>query len=71
VIGVSQLVVSNLMERVETAEQSARAITQGLARVSPTSDMVSALSGGYGLWIAVGVAVLLMAFVVSRVIEEI
>jgi hypothetical protein len=33
--------------------------------------MVSALSGGYGLWIALGLAVLTMGFVVSRVIEEI
>ncbi|MDZ4321755.1 MAG: hypothetical protein U1A07_23465, partial [Phenylobacterium sp.] len=56
VIGASQLFVSNLFDQVETAEQSARALGQGLARVTPTSDMVSALSGGYGLWIAVGVA---------------
>jgi hypothetical protein len=71
VIGASQLLMSNLFQRVETAEQSARVLSQGLARVSPTSDMVSALSGGYGLWIAVGLAVLAMAFVVSRMIEEI
>ena len=70
-IGASQLVMSNLVERVESAEQSARVLGQGLARVSPTTDMVSALSGGYGLWIAVGLAVLTMGFVVSRVIEEI
>ncbi len=69
-IGASQLVVSNLFQRVESAEQSARALTQGLARVTPTTDMVSALSGGYGLWIAVGVAVLTMGFAVARVIEE-
>lgn len=70
-IGASQLFMSNLFERVETAEQSARALSQGLARVTPTTDMVSALSGGYGVWIAVGVAVLAMGFVVARVIEEI
>src|SRR5688572_23313451 len=52
-IGASQLVMSNLFQRVESAEQSARVLSQGLARVTPTSDMVSALSGGYGLWIAV------------------
>jgi hypothetical protein len=71
VIGASQLVVSNLGQRVENAEQSARVLSQGLSRVAPTSDMVSALSGGYGLWVAVGMAVLAMGFVVSRMIEEI
>ena len=71
VIGASQLFMSNLFQRVETAEQSARLVGQGLARVTPATDMVSALSGGYGLWIAVGLAVLTMGFVVSRVIEEI
>jgi len=71
VVGASQLFMSNLFQRVETAEQSARLVGQGLARVTPAPDMVSALSGGYGLWIAVGLAVLTMGFVVSRVIEEI
>jgi hypothetical protein len=71
VIGASQLFMSNLFQRVETAEQSARLVGQGLARVTPTTDMVSALSGGYGLWIAVGLAVVTMGFVVTRVIEEI
>jgi hypothetical protein len=71
VIGASQLFMSNLFQRVETAEQSARLVGQGLARVTPSTDMVSALSGGYGLWIAVGLAVVTMGFVVTRVIEEI
>jgi hypothetical protein len=71
VIGASQLFMSNLFARVETAEQSARLIGQGVARVSPTTDMVSALSGGYGLWAALGLAVLAMGFVLSRMIEEI
>jgi hypothetical protein len=71
VVGASQLFMSNLFQRVETAEHSARALGQGLSRVTPTSDMVSALSGGYGLWVAVGLAVVTMGFAVSRVIEEI
>ena len=71
VIGASQLVMSNLVERVQSAEQSARVLGQGLSCVTPSTDMVSALSGGYGVWIAVGLAVLTMGFVVSRVIEEI
>jgi hypothetical protein len=63
--------MSNVFSQVESAEQSARVLSQGIARVTPTTDMVSALSGGYGLWIAVGVAVLTMGFVLARVIEEI
>lgn len=55
---------------MESAKQPARVLSQGLARVTPTSDMASALSGGYGLWIAIGVAVLAMAFAVARLIEE-
>jgi hypothetical protein len=70
-IGASQLFMSNLFERVEAAEQSARLVGQGLSRVSPSTDMVSALSGGYGLWVAVALAVVSLGFVVSRVIEEI
>jgi len=63
--------MSNIFERVQTAEQSAKALGAGLSRVTPTTDMVSALSGGYGVWIAVGLAVITMGFAVSRVIEEI
>jgi hypothetical protein len=33
--------------------------------------MAAAFSGGMGLWIAVGLAVLTMGFALSRVIEEI
>jgi hypothetical protein len=33
--------------------------------------MLSVLSGGYGVWIAGGLAVVAMGFAVSRVIEEI
>ena len=63
--------MSNLFQRVEDAGQSARALGQGLSRVTPTTEMVSALSGGYGLWIAVGLAVVTMGFAIARVIEEI
>ena len=71
VIGASQLLVSNVFERVQSAEQSAKVLGQGLSRVTPSSDMVSAFSGGYGVWIAVGLAVITMGFAVSRMIEEI
>jgi hypothetical protein len=71
VIGASQLVFSNLPGRVETAEQSARALGAGLARVSPNPDLLAALSGDYGLWMAVGLAVLTLGYAVSRRIAEV
>ena len=71
VIGASQLMLFNVFQRVESAEQSARALSLGLARATPSSDMLSVLSGGYGAWIAGGLAVVAMGFAVSRVIEEI
>jgi hypothetical protein len=71
VVGASQLFASNVFQRVENAEQSARALGQGLSRVTPNADMVSALSGGFGVWVAVGLAVITMGFALSRVIEEI
>jgi hypothetical protein len=71
VVGASQLLMSNLFHRMETAEQSARVLGQGLSRISPAADMVSALSGGYGVWIAAGLAVVTLGFAVSRVIGEI
>ncbi len=70
-IGASQLMMSNVVQQVATAEHSARTLSAGLSRVTPTTDMVSALSGGYGVWVAVGLAVVTMGFAVSRVIEEI
>lgn len=71
VIGASQLLMSNLFQRVEDASESARALSQGLSRVTPSSELVSAFSGGYGVWIAVGLALVTMGFAVARVIEEI
>ena len=71
VVGASQLVASNLYQRVESAEQSARMTTQVLSQVAPSTDMVSALSGGFGVWIALGLAVAAMGFALTRVIEEI
>ena len=70
-IGASQLMASNIFQRVETAEESARMTTQVLSQVAPSTDMVSALSGGFGVWVAVGLAVATMGFALSRVIEEI
>ena len=71
VVGASQLLASNLFQRVESAEESARTATQVLSQVAPSTDMVSALSGGFGVWIAVGLAIATMGFALTRVIEEI
>ena len=72
VIGASQLMVSNLFERVETAEDSARILSSGLTQMAPRAEWMSALSsGGTTVWIASALAVLAMGFVLTRVIEEI
>jgi hypothetical protein len=69
--GASQLFASNIFQRVESAEQSAKLLSQGLSRIAPDTDMIGALSGGFGIWVAVGLAVITMGFALSRVIEEI
>jgi len=72
VIGASQLMVSNLFQRVETASDSARLISTSFNHISATSDWVSAVSaGGLGVWAAAGLAVVMMGFVLTRVIGEI
>lgn len=72
VIGASQLMMSNLFERVETAGESARVLTSGLSQVRGSPEWTAALGGGGGVvWIASGLAILAMAFALRRVIEEI
>jgi len=71
-LGASQLIMSNLFQRMENAEGSARLLTSGLGRVAPQAEWVPALSGGTSIvWVAAGVAVITMGFVLTRVIEEI
>ncbi|WP_374471448.1 hypothetical protein [Phenylobacterium sp.] len=72
VIGASQLMVSNLFQRVENAGDSARLLTSGLGQVAQPAEWMPLLgSGGAMVWVASGLAVLAMGFVLSRVIEEI
>ncbi|RAK61290.1 hypothetical protein DJ021_16510 [Phenylobacterium hankyongense] len=72
VIGASQLIVSNVYQRVESAESSVRLLSTGLSEMKPRAEWLSSLSAGGGVvWIAVGLAVLMMGFVLTRVIEEI
>ena len=46
VIGASQLMVSNLFQRVETAGDSARLISSSFNHISASTDWVSAVSAG-------------------------
>jgi hypothetical protein len=72
VIGASQLMVSNLFQRVESAGDSARALTNGLNHLSTSTDWVSMVSsGGATVWAAAALAVVMMGFVLTRVIGEI
>ena len=72
VIGASQLMVSNLFQRVETAGDSARLISSGFNRLSTQTDWLSVASaGGVGVWVAAAAAVVMMGFVLTRVIGEI
>ncbi len=72
VIGASQLMMSNVVQRVETAEDSARLLSSGLTHMTPRADWLAALTAGGGVvWVAVGMAVLMMGFVLTRVIGEI
>jgi hypothetical protein len=72
VIGASQLMVSNVFQRVASAEDSARLLSSSLNHVSSGADWVAVVSnGGAVVWVAAGMAVLMMGFVLTRVIGEI
>jgi hypothetical protein len=72
VIGASQLMLSNVFQRVETAGDSARLLSSSLNHISTGTDWVAALSnGGTAVWVAAGLAVIMMGFVLTRVIGEI
>jgi hypothetical protein len=72
VIGASQLMMSNVFQRVETAGDSARLISTSFNHVSAGADWVAAVSnGGTAVWVAAGLAVIMMGFVLTRVIGEI
>ena len=72
VIGASQLIMSNFIQRVETAEDSVRLMGSSLADMAPSAELMTALSAvSSGMWVAVALAVVTMGFALSRVIEEI
>lgn len=72
VVGASQLIMSNFVEQVETASKgSTRLIEVGMSQWAPRMEMLSALPAGSSVvWIAGGMAVLAIGFVVTRVLEE-
>ena len=72
VIGASQLMMSDVFQRVATAGDSARLISSSLNHVSSGADWVATVSsGGTVVWVAAGLAVIMMGFVLTRVIGEI
>jgi hypothetical protein len=72
VIGASQLMMSNVFQRVETAGDSARLLSSSFNHISTGTDWVAAVSsGGTAVWVAAGLAVVMMGFVLTRVIGEI
>ena len=72
VVGASQLMMSNVVQRVETAEDSARLLSSGLIHMTPRADWLAAVTTGGGVvWVAAAMAVLMMGFVLTRVIGEI
>jgi hypothetical protein len=72
VIGASQLMVSNVFQRVETASDSARLLSTSFSHISSGTDWVAAVSsGGTVVWVAAGLAVIMMGFVLTRAIGEI
>jgi len=71
VIGASQMFASNLPHRMAAAQGSARALSSGLTQTEPAQWMSTLPSGGVVVWIAIGAAIVLIGFVLTRVIEEI
>lgn len=73
VVGVSQLVMSNVVHRVETVSAgSSRVLKAGIAQVRPSFDLLSLVQSDWAVvWVASALAVVAMGFVLTRVIEEI
>ncbi len=72
VIGASQLMLSNVFQRVETAGDSARLLSSSINHISTGTDWMAAVSsGGVVVWVAAAMAVIMMGFVLTRVIGEI
>jgi hypothetical protein len=71
VIGASQLIMSNVFQRLENAGDSARVLQQGISQITPREGWVSGFAdGGAVVWVASALAIVAMGFALTRVIEE-
>lgn len=71
VIGASQLIMSNIFQRVENVGDSARVLKAGFSQVAPRAEWLSGFAdGGVVVWVASALAVVAMGFALTRVIEE-
>ena len=73
VIGASQMLLTNVTQRVQDASEGAdRLLQAGKLNLSTGLNLLSLVqSDGMVVWIAAGLAIVAMGFVLSRVIEEI
>ncbi len=73
VIGASQLMMSNVAQSLEEATSGpGRLIVDSFNELAPSADWIASLTGaGNVLWLAAGLAGLAVAFVITRMLEEI
>jgi len=71
VIGASQLIMSNVFQRVENVGDSARVLKAGFNQVAPRAEWVAGFAeGGVVVWVASALAIVAMGFALTRVLEE-
>jgi hypothetical protein len=71
-IGGGQLVMGGVFERMEAARGSVAVLRESASRLRFSSDWLEAIPNGGGtVWIAAALAIVMLGFVVTRVIEEI
>jgi hypothetical protein len=71
IIAASQIVMSNVAERVISAGDSARALGVGLTQITPKAEWLTGVAaGGVTVWIAAALAIVTMGFALARVFQE-
>lgn len=71
VVGVSQLMLANVLGRMESLSEDSERVLAGLNRAVPQLEWFATAPVGAVVWPAVGLAIVATGFVLSRVIEEI
>ena len=73
IVGASQLIMSNFVHRVEDVSHgSSKLIEASVSQLKPGFSLLGLLSADWIIiWIAGGLAIVAMGFVLTRVIEEI